>query len=243
MSKLSAIPGMDQESLDLIEAAGFLNAQMLAKADVDELTEELIRANSILKISKATPQRELISRWVNHARDLTGEFGEEHRPDSLESPTNEEGSPEIQSLLGNAPLAIPIPTRILMEQQIGIRDIPTAILLSDISDDIEVRVGIPKQQSASPLTAPPVVSQNVKIAEGSPSRAQIDPTKIKPIEVLAGKAQRTSPTVTPTEDERLTLLRTTRAETNRGVKASSRRYVRGVLHNSPVKWQLPRSLP
>jgi hypothetical protein len=239
MSGLSTIPGMDQESLDLIEAAGFLNVQMLAKANLDELTQELSRANQVLKIAKAPPQRDRISMWVNYARDLTGVAEEDVRFEMLEPSVDYGDYHERQTLLESAPLAIPFPTRLLMEQQIRVGEIPTAVLLNDLSDDIEVRVGgslvvAPKSRPVTSSVSPPPASQNVKIAEVNPNRTQIDTTKIKPIEVLAGKAERASsgPSI---QNERLTLLRTTRAETNRGVKAGSRRFVRGVLHNSPVK--------
>jgi hypothetical protein len=240
MRELSTIPGMDPESLDLIEAAGFLSTQMLAKADVDELTQELLRANQVLRISKTVPQRDRISTWINHARDLIGGAEEIAYFESMEPSVDHVGYQETQKLLESAPLAIPLPTRLLMEQQIRVSEIPTAILLDHLSDDIEVRIGgglipTPKLPQALSSASPSNASQNVKIAEANPNRAQIDSTKIKPIEVLSGKAQRKTGSGPEIQNERLALLRTTRAETNRGVDSNSRRYVRGVLHNSPVK--------
>ena len=72
MAELISIPGIGKTSLELLEAAGFHDAESLAKAGVDELARELERANSILKISKRTPDRAVVEKWIASARDIVG---------------------------------------------------------------------------------------------------------------------------------------------------------------------------
>lgn len=71
MTTLSSIPGIGQSSLDLLEAAGFINVEGLAKAEVDELTKEIERANQILQIAENTPDRSNVEGWIYSARELS----------------------------------------------------------------------------------------------------------------------------------------------------------------------------
>src|SRR6478609_1834614 len=70
MTELSSIPGIGQSSLELLEATGFLNAEALAKAGVEELAKELERANRILQIAAVTPDRSHVESWIASAREL-----------------------------------------------------------------------------------------------------------------------------------------------------------------------------
>jgi hypothetical protein len=149
-------------------------------------------------------------------------------------PVNYENSPEVVDMLGSAPFAIPLPARFLMEQQLAVADIPAAILLNRYSGDLEVKV-----QGLAPAPKPgrhPVApaSNNVRIADTSGNRLEIDTARIKSIDALAGPAPRTSTTKMAHDDERIALIRGPRVNTNKGRDPQSRRFIRGVLHSHPV---------
>ncbi len=230
MTNLSSIPGIGKSSLELLEAAGFTNAESLAKAGVDELAKELERANRILQIAKRAPARSNVEKWIASARDLTGVKTDLIAKSSM--PVNHEESPEVIEMLDSSPFAIPLPARFLMDQKLAVADIPAAILLNRYSGDLEVRVD--EKPAVPKSTRPTPVSNNVKIAESSTPRIELDASKFKPIETLAGSGPRTLTAKSAAGHDRVALIRAPRVETNAGKDPQSRSYVRGVLHSHPV---------
>ena len=229
MTNLKSIPGIGKASLELLEAAGFPDAESLARAGVDELAMELERANRILQIAKRAPAKGNVQKWIASARNLTG-FVEDAGV-AVTMPVNHEISPQVVSMLASAPFAIPLPAKFLMEQQLAVGDIPPAILLNRYSGDLEVKVDdrVPGPKPGRPVGP----SSNVKIAETSGTRIEIDNSRIKSTGTLAGTAARPSAS-TVNRDDRVALIRGPRVETNKGRSPQSRRYVRGVLHSHPI---------
>ena len=230
MKSLSSIPGLGKSSLELLEAAGFPDAESLAKAGVDELTAELERANRILKIAKQAPSRGNVQKWVDFARDQTGVVPEVTT--KVEMPVNYEDSPEVVAMLSNAPFAIPLPAKLLVEQKLAVVDIPPAILLNRYSGDLEVRVDDRLQSTRS--SRPVTPSNNVRIADQSVPRIELDHSKFKSIDALVAGGPRTITSRIPSSDDRVALIRAPRVETNEGRDPSSRFYIRGILHSHPI---------
>ncbi len=230
MTNLSSIPGIGKSSLELLEAAGFPDAESLAKAGVDELAKELERANTILQIAKRAPARANVKKWISSARDLTGVVEDANVPVTM--PVNYENSPQVASMLGSAPFAIPLPARVLVEQQLAVGDIPPAILLNRYSGDLEVRVEDRVPAPKNPRPAIP--SNNVKIADTSATRMEIDNSRIKSTDTLSGNAPRRTTVKMANDDDRVALIRGPRVDTNKGRDPKSRRFVRGVLHSHPI---------
>lgn len=234
MTNLSSIPGIGKTSLELLDAAGFFDAEALAKAGVDDLTKELARANSVLKIAKRAPGRASIAKWIESARKLTG-YEEETVAAEVAAPVNYEDSPQVASMLAHAPFAIPLPARHLVEHQLAVGDIPSALLLNRYSGDLDVRV-------EERVPAPKIGrsgGNDIRITETVMGRLDIDVSKIKNVDALAGSAPRraASPKTTG-EDDRVALIRGPLAKTNEGRDPNSRRYVRGVLHTHPISLRL-----
>lgn len=224
MTNLSSIPGIGQSSLELLEAAGFINVEGLAKAGVDELAKELERANRILQIAQNTPDRSNVESWISSARELSGlaDIAGE-----MAMPVNYELSRRVDTMLGDAPFAIPLPAWILRDQELGVEEISPGILLNRYSGDFEVR-----SEDRAP-SRPAVSGNHIKISETGESRLEIDISRIKSTDMLVG-VPRTTIAKAAKEDERVALIRTTRPETNQGRNPQSRNYIRGVLHSHPV---------
>ena len=166
MTNLSLIPDLRGAPLELLEAAGFSDAETLAKAGADALTQELSRANEILQITAAAPTREQTAAWIASARDLIG-MSEEDYPDESAS-SNYEASPRVVRLLASAPFAIPLPAQALIAQNLGVGDIPPALLLNRYSGELDARGEdrIPSsKQGRAALTA-----TNVQLAEPDTAR-------------------------------------------------------------------------
>lgn len=234
MTKLDSIPGIGKTSLELLEAAGFPDAESLARAGLDELARELERANSMLQILKRPPLRSNVEKWIATARDLTGAPGD--APVEVKMPVNHERIPKVAAMLAGAPFAIPLPARFLIERELAVGDVPAGILLNRYSGDLEVKVDdmapIPKPVRAA---AP---SSNVRIADNAATRREIDVSRIKSTDTMTDGTVRPV-TARPTdEDERVALIRGPRMETNLGKNPQSRRYIRGVMHGYPLKMAL-----
>ncbi|RYD27193.1 MAG: DUF4332 domain-containing protein [Verrucomicrobiaceae bacterium] len=235
MTNLSSIPGIGKSSLELLEAAGFPDAESLAKAGVDELAKELERANTILQIAKKAPGRSNVEKWISSARELTG-APEDNAP-KVAMPVNYEDSASVVKMLNDAPFAIPLPAKLLVDHQLGVGDIPPGILLNRYSGDLEVRVEdrvpAPKHGRPSVPSSSVRMADSVRMAEPAPSRLEIDTSRIKPIDALSGPAPRTK-TTKAMEDDRVALIRAPRVGTNKGRNPNSRLYIRGVLHSHPI---------
>ena len=227
MANLDTIPQIGKPTLELLEAAGFQDVESLAKAGVDDLVKELARANRILKISKRSPSRKSVEKWISQACDIAGITRESADLSSM--PVNYELSEQVIPMIANAPFAIPLPARILMERQLGVADIPPAILLNRYSGDLDVRVEqrVPKSR---PQKAPAAFSANVTTISKSIQRLEIDTSRLKSTEDI-GDTPPTRPARTPDpENDRVALLRAPRESTNKGRNPQSRWYIRGVLH-------------
>lgn len=68
MTDLINITGMDEDAQDLLEAVGILDLRALAGADVEELAQELDRANRILQYAAHPPTKGDLENWIAAAR-------------------------------------------------------------------------------------------------------------------------------------------------------------------------------
>ena len=230
MAELIDIPGIGKTTLELLEAAGFHDAESLARAGVDDLARELGRANEILKISKRAPNRTVIAKWVDSARELVGVSEEPAAPSLM--PVDYEQTPQVISMLASAPFAIPLPARILMENRLGVSDIPAGILLNRYSGDLDVKV-----DARLPKVRQPKAVQNsanyVQIADASSARMEIDHSRLRSTEDLSDPLVKAAAVKTSPANDRVALLRAPRTSTNKGRDPQSRWYIRGVLHSHP----------
>lgn len=230
MAELLSIPGIGKTSLELLEAAGFHNAEALAKISVEDLARELERANSILKISKRTPAASAIGKWIVSAREIVGEPEVPEGPS--QAPVNYEQSPQVVSMLANAPFAIPLPARVLVDNQLGVPDIPAAILLNRYSGDLDVKVDERLPKNRQPKPAPS--AGYVQISDSASQRVEFDPSKIRSMDEMGDPMLKVAAVKTSPANDRVALLRAPRSETNKGRSPHSRWYIRGVLHSHPV---------
>jgi len=230
MVTLESIPGIGKSALELLEAAGFRDVDSLAKADVATLAHELKRANSILRIAKRPPAQSAVKKWITSARDITGVADLPTKKSA--PPVNYEESPQVIAMLATAPLAIPLPARVLMENQLGVADIPPGILLNRYSGDLEV-----KTEERLPQNRRPKPSQSagyVQIAETTSQRTEIDSSKFRNTDDLAEPMLKTAAVKSSPANDRVALLRAPRSSTNKGRSPESRWYIRGVMHSHPV---------
>ncbi len=230
MSDLNSIPGIGKSSLELLEAAGFLEAESLARAGTDELVAELERANSILHLVKRAPSRPAVEKWILSAREVAGLPEESVSPALM--PVDYEQTPQMVTMLATAPFAIPLPARILMANQLAVADIPAAILLNRYSGDLDVKTGrrLPENRAAK---APAAVANYVRLAETGNQRLELDSSRLRSTDNLGEPMLKVAAVKTSPANDRVALLRAPRSGTNEGRDPKSRFYIRGVLHSHP----------
>ncbi|MCW1916892.1 DUF4332 domain-containing protein [Luteolibacter sp. GHJ8] len=169
----------------------------------------------------------------------------EEAPVPLE-PVNYEENPEVMEMLAVAPVAVPLPARLLAEQGIGPTEIAIAPVLNRALGDLEVRVAIEREEEeetpevlipeAPAVNRRAVATAAVHIGDLG-GRRRFDASRVRTIEEAQGDApvERRSASKAGMEDDRIALLRAPRPETNKGRNPNSRFYIRGVLHDQPLK--------
>ena len=231
MVTLISIPGIGKTSLELLQAAGFHDVEVLAKADVATVTRELSQANAICKIAKRAPGAAVIAKWIAAARDCVEVMPEPASPSLL--PVNYELSPQVVALLASAPFAIPLPARVLVDHELGVSDIPAAILLNRYSGDLDVKVA-PRVEASWQSKPATLTGSSVRVVDNGQSRLGMDISRIRSIQSMAGAMPRVAGETTAPENDRVALLRAPRESTNKGRDPQSRWYIRGVLHSHPL---------
>ncbi|MGJ8634350.1 MAG: DUF4332 domain-containing protein [Luteolibacter sp.] len=226
MPALKEIQGIGKASLELLEAAGIRDAAHLAEQNPKSLLEELRKANETIGVVKRPAGETTILKWISNAKDLTTteeDTEEIQDPAPAQVPVDYEKNPEVAAMLNEAPPAIPLPGKVMMERKLRVSDVPAGLLLNRYSGDLDVRIST-AVSSQPDSSVPPPTKQNFS-----------KPTaKGRTFEGARLQANATSVQVSSDDGEdRVSLIRSPRESTNRGKNPNSRRFVRGVLHTHP----------
>lgn len=232
MSELASIPGIDEAFHELLEAAGFLDANAIARTGAEQLESELMRANEMLHITEQLPYRAIIEKWVHAAREIAGAQADELTSKNS-TPVNYEQTEQGAAMLATAPFAIPLPAQVLVSHQLGLAEVPSAILFNSYVGSLDVRSGrkLSGNRSSRLTTGS---DHQTKTSETASQRLDIDTTKLRSTQNLRESPVQAPVVKNSSVNERVNLLRAPRPETNKGRNPESRRYIRGVLHSHPL---------
>jgi hypothetical protein len=224
MIRIGRIDGIDEDSLALLEAAGFQTVASLARISPIALQRELTRANELLRITSSVPETAQLRQWIDAAREISG-INDAAVDDDQTGAGGEE--PTLQELLEAAPMAVPLPARMLVENKLGVADVPSAVPLDEIACYLDKNRMV---ESASGKSS----NGYVRLSESGGQRVEIDTSRLRSIEEFVDPS---APPVVPPENDadRIALIRSPRKESNEGRDPKSRRYLRGILHKSPVR--------
>jgi hypothetical protein len=213
MTRLSSITQINSLSLELLEAAGFLDLDSLARVDAASLIQELEKANKVLRITDSFPTDLDINEWIAVARERTG-F-------TMEEPVL------VDAVPSEALFAIPIPARLLVDKEVSIDDIPQGVPLDQAMGDAGIKgADLVSPRKISGQTGP---LNHVKIGDITSPRLEIDNSRIKSMPTLS------DPSHSTIHADRIALICAPLKETNLGRNPKSRRYIRGVLHSHPLR--------
>lgn len=242
MAELADIPRIGKASLELLDAAGIRDSAHLARQEPEKLLAEVIRANKALALVKRAPGKRTVEKWISAAAQLeNGETPHEPAPkkdDPAEEskptaqPVNHEQSPQVREMLKTAPLAIPLPRKVMKEKKLRVGDMPAGLLLNRYSGDLDIRAGDPDSPSKGvPLRRK---FQNTATIEAPRQGRDFDTSTVKPAEPGKRGKRMASRPKEGHELDRVALIRSPLEKTNRGKNPESRRYIRGVLHTHPI---------
>jgi len=243
MSLLKSELRLNDKVIQLLEATGYADTEALAAADATTLRDAFITANAELKLYKKPPSLKQVAEWINAARSIdeadSEEFYEEAAPAAAEI-VNFENDPDVAEMIAMAPLALPLPGKLLAAKQLPVQEIPEAVLLTATRGNISIRVGTKspeKKQEKTVIKTPVVQGSYVNTISFGQKKEEVNRTRIRSTDELMDpsvQVQQREEQKTRNE-ERLRLMRAALPETNAGVNPASRRYIRGVLHNSPLQ--------
>lgn len=231
-SRTTIISNLHELYVELLEAAGILDDRALAMAGVDELVEELERANNMLRIVEEIPSPAIVADWIEAAAARTGIEAMPER--EVVMPVNYEGNTQVDAMLKAAPLAIPLPGRLLVENKLAVADIPAGILLSKYSGDLDVRIAANEsERPAASRQRSAGYIQKAEFAHAQVSKLEVDTSRLKPTHHFSNAGVVKLPVFSTEDDGEHAILRAPLEKTNRGRDPRSRRFIRGVLHSHP----------
>lgn len=231
MIRINRIDGIDKDSLELLEAAGFQNAGALAKVSLGLLQRELERANQLLHIVKSLPDAAQLQQWIDAAREISGVTDLVVDGEAESNAASSKSS--VRELLQSAPAAIPLPARLLVENHLGVSDVPAGIPL----DELEIACHL---NSELAVGDPPAISKAssasgfVRLSEVNAPKLEIDTSRLRSFDEFSSADFQPVKSSQSAESDRIALIRAPRKESNEGRDPNSRWYLRGILHKNPL---------
>ncbi|MGA0853769.1 MAG: DUF4332 domain-containing protein [Luteolibacter sp.] len=224
MIRIGRIEGIDDDLLALLEAAGFQNASSLARVGPNALHRELSRANELLRIAPSVPEVSRLRDLIDAAQKISGINDAAHASNGVsEAPA----VLKVERLLESAPVAMSLPARMMIQNKLGVADVPEALPM----DEIACYLGADRMIESALVKSG---GGNVRLADANATKLDIDTSRVRSIEEFADPSAQ-SVDHSSDEVDRITLLRSPRKESNEGVDPNSRHYLRGILHKNPVR--------
>ncbi len=254
MKQLQDLPNLSPEAIELLQASGYTDVKALKDHTLSEITEQTRKTNEILNILTDSPTKELLTTWlsplghevVRPVRET--DSGHIIPPRSLLSasfaiPLSEEFIAENAIVMDKL---LPGTVKFISERE----------ALKHMSrEDLEIAETDKTQEVVKkvPVESKPVVelkkttqTEDAAITEAHDQpKLDIDDIYPEPLfneksdyilnkdriidmETFRKTGSRIEPLVSSSAND---LIRSTKKETNEGVNPSSRRYIKGVLHN------------
>jgi len=234
MQELKDIAGIGPKVLQLLDASGFSELEDLRGQSADQIAKHLEEVNKHHQLANVLPTLSQINSWLEHLPP---------QEEIQEQGVNYESDPDILSMLEHAPVAEPVSGAQLLRGNVKPLDIQEPIYLSNVMNEVEIRVG-----------RRPRKSQKVKGIQTFESGLMVEdePAAVSPVDISRVKSvtefqpegeefeqiKKANEKEAKNRNERVRLLTTTRSETNKGRKPGSRRFIRGVLHPLPGRMYL-----
>jgi len=222
MQTLLDIEGIDSVTGSLLEAAGYTDLDALMSNKPEVIYAELAKANKMLNMMEHEPSLELVKSWFESLTEKI-ENGSvvvaDSQPNSILST-----DPSIVEY--RAPSALPLSEDFVENQQIVLVQLPKVTKISDQPRNTEVSL-----EASERKKSPKPLDKKVKdhaIRRVEPTKPEVDKAKLQSIDDY----RKNGNDVTPHEKQKdANNVREAMSDTNANVDPSSKKYIRGVLHN------------
>jgi hypothetical protein len=214
---------LSPEEQELLKLAGFETIEDIEQWELSRFIDKVQKTNKTHDILQSDFSSANLQRWWNIASESSSEQEEELPTADF---INYELDPEVLEMIRNAPVAEALSARTLAEKNVPVSAIPIAVLLTEASGDISVRVSTKSQEKTQITSLATSAVSHVNSISLRKKKEDIDLSRIKNVDAPAE--------IAPLPKKDFNLVTTTRPETNKGVSPDSRGYIRGVLHPKPV---------
>lgn len=244
MKNLSDITNITPEQIELLEAAGFLEPNSLRATTIEELHEEIVKANSMLGIMPEAPSKHLVAKWFEQVEADVDIFSPLDTQSQKEAPQSTEPS-RAEKAPQKVPVAIPITPDFIKQKGINLGVLPRAGEVIELGGKSSPQSSHQSAAPASSLAKGPRFSQipdrkiqprisldSLPAAQNAKAKgsSEIQKDKVLSMDEFRERGGKVAPLQRSMEKD---ITKTTLEETNRGIDPKSRRYIRGVLHKEP----------
>ena len=256
---LSTFENLPSEATELLEAAGHTEIKSIFDHSYEDISQELLKANSILNIVDGELDNTTIEGWLTTIEQQAGkEFTKNTHPAHVRDNIEQDSKPqknipvnqaEPQANLVSrkdlqlAPIAIPLSESFIDHHDLDLTSLPQGTTQYP-NNDTPSRIPT-KQQSAetnylnSTPQTPAATSSSPALYGNESTSAKSAPALDKSRIISMEEYQQEGSKVTqPVQPKVNNITRTTLKETNEGVNPDSKFFIKGVLHQDIPKFKL-----
>ena len=243
MPKINTISRIPAKAVELLEAVGYLEVSDLRGADLDDLIQELSKANEILEIMASSELSAVsIAQWKQWADGGQGEADEskgqkKNKPvnkkqvtgDQQKSASKGKKSPkrelvnfeedeDMMQMLALSPVAEQLDPMLLAEEEISLDDVADGVLLNQCEANAKINIMTTLGRADSLLR------------QDEASRTRLNASRIRNFDDLDSSVQY----VKPLDRGPLKEAVVSSADLNEGVSPKSLKFIKGVFHTDAV---------
>lgn len=223
MQTLLDIEGIDSVTGSLLEAAGYTDIDALTSNKPEVIYAELAMANKMLRIMEQEPSLELVKSWfesITEKIEYEGAAVTDSQPDSILITDPRVFEPFV-------PKALPLSEDFVKNQKIVVVQLPRVKRIPGQNEDEKAQL-----EPSEEKNLPNPLDKKIKVdalRSVEPNRKHgVHNTKLQSIDDYRKNGNGVTP---HQESEDANNVRKAISETNAEVDPSSKKYIRGVLHN------------
>ncbi len=236
------VENIPPEAIELLEAAGYMDANTVLDHKISDITTELVKANNVLEIIDTDPDRAMVEQWL---KPLEVEFGKAIDEEELDIDSSMLIRPKD---ILNTPFAVPLSEKFIQDHRIDIDKIPGGTIrfldkekaIAHYSNEEMPPVSYnivsenPPNKDSKKKTSHKKINLFEDLVITREGNNVLDKSRILKMETFKNEGSKIDPIK---RDEEVNLTKTTRKETNEGTDPDSRFYIKGVLHKSVSRFK------
>lgn len=238
------------EALELLEVSGHTDTSTLFEQSFDDIFQELAKANGVLNIVDYEVTDEVVSKWLKPIEEQAGKKLAPQEPSTLPTASSLRiSSAELVAALA----AIPCSEEYVMEHDLKLDELPQGVIyqVSKSSATAATASSRLKSEAKAAFTSnkanktnssnhksPHTTTGETKALYGKESSSVVTPLDKSRLQSMADYHNEGSHVIVPVTEKENNLTRTTKKDTNKGVKPDSIFFIKGVLHQDITRFKV-----